>query len=175
MTIKPDTVGPGGLGQYARRASLESSVWYMGALFSILAAAEDTDGRFGLMETISPKGLEPPRHVHHREDEGFYVIEGEITFYVGEETQEAGPGTFVFVPRGVPHSFTLGSDVIRMLVTVTPGGLEEHFRDPRFSEPARALTLPPPPAGPPDLAAFAEDLARYGVQILGPPGPPKQG
>ena len=175
MTIGSEKVGPEGLGQYARRAGLESSVWYMGGLFTILAASEDANGRFGLMEIVGRKGAEPPRHVHHRDDEGFYVLEGEITYYVGEETYEAGPGTFVFLPRGVPHSFTFETDVIRKLAISAPGGLEEHFRDPRFSEPAQELTLPPPPAGPPDMAAFAEDLAGYGIEIVGPPGPPERG
>ncbi len=175
MTIGSEKVGPEGLGQYARRASLESSVWYMGGLFGILAGSEETNGQFGLMEILGRKGLEPPRHVHHRDDEGFYVLEGEITYYVGEETYKAGPGTFVFLPRGVPHSFTFETDVIRKLAIIAPGGLVAHFRDPRFSEPAQALTLPPPPAGPPDMAAFAEDLAGYGIEIVGPPGPPEQG
>ena len=175
MTIGSEKVGPEGLGQYARRASLESSVWYMGGLFTILAGSEETNGQFGLMEIMGRKGVEPPRHVHHRDDEGFYMLEGEITYYVGEETYKADPGTFVFLPRGAPHSFPFETDVIRKPALVTPGGMEEHFRDPRFSEPAQALTLPPPPAGPPDMAAFAEDLAGYGIEIVGPPGPPVQG
>ncbi len=175
MTIESDRVGPEGLGQYARRVGLESAVWYMGNLFGILARSEETDGRFGLMETVSRKGFEPPRHVHHREDEGFYVLEGNITFYVGDEIHEATPGTFVLMPRGIPHSFTFESDVIRMLVIVAPGGLEEHFRDPRFSEPAQALTLPPPPAAPPDMPALVDEMVRHGVEIVGPPGPPERG
>ena len=111
------------------------------------------------------------RHVHHREDESFYVLEGNITYYVGEETYEAGTGTFVFLPRGVPHSFTFETETIRMLTVFAPAGIEAHFRDPRFGEPAREPTLP---AGAPDIAAFAEDLALYGVEIVGPPGPPER-
>ena len=174
MTIESSKVGPEGLGQYTRRASLESSFWYMGNLFSILAGSEDTDGRFALIEILARKGTEPPRHVHQREDEAFYVLEGAVTFYVGEETYEAGPGSFVFLPRGIPHSFVFETDVVRKLNTITPGGIEEHFRDPRFCEPVQALTLPPPPAGPPDMAALVEDSASYGVEIVGPPGPPEQ-
>jgi quercetin dioxygenase-like cupin family protein len=175
MTIESEKVGPEGLGQYARRVGPESAVWYMGNLFGILARSEETDGRFGLMETVSRKGFEPPRHVHRREDEAIYVLEGNITFYVGDETYGAGPGTFVFLPRGVPHSFTFETDAIRMLAIVAQGGLEEHFRDPRFSEPAQALTLPPPPADPPDMPALVAEMARHGVEIVGPPGPPERG
>ncbi|MGI8858547.1 MAG: cupin domain-containing protein, partial [Rubrobacteraceae bacterium] len=90
MTTEPGKGAPEGVAQYARRMSLESSSWYMGCLFGVLAGSEDTGGRFGLMEMVAPKGLEPSRHVHHRDDEGFYVLEGNITFYVGEETYEAG-------------------------------------------------------------------------------------
>ncbi len=175
MTTKPGKASLEGPAHYARRVRPQASVWYMGALFGILAGSEDTNGRFGLMEIVGRKGLEPPRHVHRREDEGFYVLEGDATFYVGEGTHEAGPGTFVFLPRGVPHSFTFETDVVRMLAIVAPGGLEAHFRDGRFSEPAQALALPPPPAGPPDMDAFVADLAGYGVGIVGPPGPPEQG
>ncbi len=178
MTTEPERGAPEGVAQYARRMSPETSVRYMDCLFSILAGSEDTGGRFGVMEMVAPKGLEPSRHVHHRDDEGFYVLEGNITFYVGEETYEAGPGTFVFLPHGVPHSYTFETDVIRALAIVAPGGIEEHFRDPRFSEPAQALTLPPPSTGPPAgaiLEDMAEDLASYGTEVVGPSGPPEQG
>ncbi len=178
MTTEPEGNAPAGVAQYARRASQESSVWYMGCLFSVLAGSEDTGGRFGLMEIGAPKGREPSRHVHHRDDEGFYVLEGNITFYVGDETYEAGPGTFVFLPHGVPHSYTFETEQVRMLALVAPGGIEGHFRDPRFSEPARASTLPPPPAGPPNAAVLedlAKDLAGYGTEVVGPPGRPSKG
>ena len=174
MTIDYNKVEPFGLGQYARRASLESSVWLLGGLWGFLADSEDTNGQFSVIEIMAPKGLEPARHVHHREDESFYVLEGKITYYVGEETYESGPGTFVFLPRGVPHSFTFETDVVRMLTISAPAGIEELFRDPSFSEPAQALTLPPPPTGPPDMVALVEEAASYGVEIVGPPGPPEQ-
>ena len=131
---------------YARRADQESSVWYMGCLFSVLAGSDDTQGRFGLMELVAPKGREPSRHLHRRYDEGFYVLEGGVTFYVGDEVYEAGPGTFVFLPHGVPHSYTFRTEMVRMLAIVSPGGIEQHFRDPRFAKAAEAPTLPPLPS-----------------------------
>ena len=175
MTTKTGKARVGGLGQYARRAEVGSSVWYLGNLFTILASSEDTGGRFALIEILAPKGTEPPRHVHHRQDEAFYMLEGEITFYIGEETYRATPGTYVFAPRGIPHSWVVETDVVRKLVTLTPGGAEEHFRDPRFSEPARTPTLPPPPEGPSVVEALVADMERYGVEVVGPPGPPVQG
>ena len=169
MTIKPE-----GAAQYARRANQESSVWYLGCLFTVLADSEETGGQFGLIESLSPKGTEPPRHIHSREDETFYVLEGEITFYIGDQTYKAAPGTFVSAPRGVPHSYTFETDVIRMLVLVAPGGFEEFFRPAQFSKPAQALEIPPP-EGPPDVQAIVAALEHHGVEVVGPPGPPVPG
>jgi quercetin dioxygenase-like cupin family protein len=170
MTIKPE-----GIAQFARRAGREVSVWYLDCLFTILAASEETGGQFGLIESLSPKGTEPPRHVHSSEDETFYLLEGEITFYIGEETYKATPGMFVFAPRGIPHSYTFETDVIRMLVLITPGGFEEFFRPAHLSEPAQAPELPPPSEGPPDVGALVAALEQRGVEVVGPPGPPVQG
>src|SRR5215210_514973 len=124
MTTGPREEAPAEQAPYARRMSRESSVSYMDCLFSVLAASEQTEGRFGLMEMVAPKGREPSRHLHYTVDEGFYVLEGELTFYVGEKTLAAGPGTFVFLPHGVPHSYTFHTDSVRMLSIVAPGGLE---------------------------------------------------
>jgi quercetin dioxygenase-like cupin family protein len=177
MTTGPREESPAEHAPYARRMSRESSVSYMDCLFSVLAGSEQTDGRFGLMEMVAPKGREPSRHLHYTDDEGFYVLEGELTFYVGEKTYAAGPGTFVYLPHGVPHSYTFQTNSVRMLSIVAPGGLEAHFRDPRFSEPAEGTTLPTP-SGAPDpelLEAMAADLASYGTEVVGPPGPPQEG
>jgi quercetin dioxygenase-like cupin family protein len=177
MTTEPRQEPPAEEGPYARRMNRESSVSYMDCLFSVLVDSEQTDGRFGLMEMVAPKGREPSRHLHYTDDEGFYVLEGELTFYVGEKTYEASPGTFVFLPHGVAHSYTFETDSVRMLSIVAPGGLEKHFRDPRFSEPAKGTTLPTPDGAPdPELLeAMAADLASYGTEVVGPPGPPREG
>src|SRR5438270_8161368 len=98
------------------RQSLDRSVWYSGWLLTFLATGEETQGQFALMEQCARKGNVPPRHIHHREDETFYVIEGEMTFSVGDQTIQATPGTMVFAPRDIPHSFTIDSEQVRMLV-----------------------------------------------------------
>ena len=175
MTTEREKAVPEGVTPYARRAEMGTSVWYMGNLFTILAGSEENGGRFALIEMLAPKGTEPPRHVHQREDEAFYMLEGEITFYIGDETYVATPGKFVFAPRGIPHSWVVETDVVHKLVTLTPGGAEEHFRDPRFSGPALTPTLPPPPEVPPDMAALVADMERYDVEVVGPPGPPVPG
>ena len=97
------------------------------------------------------------------------MLEGEITFYVGEETYEAAPCTFESAPCGVPHSYTFGTDVIRMLVLVAPGGFETFFRPPQSSEPAQALEVPPPAEGPPDVPAIVVAREHHGVKVVGPP------
>jgi len=132
-----------GLAAFSRgRQSLERSVWYSGWLLTFLAIGEETNGQFALMEQVGCKGNVPPRHIHHREDETFYVVEGEMTFSIGEETIQATAGTMVFAPRDVAHSFTIDSEQVRMLVMVAPAGAERFFRE--CSVPAPSMTLPQP-------------------------------
>jgi len=124
------------------RHSLEHSVWYTGWLLTFLTTGEDTNGQFALQEQVGRKGNVPPPHIHHREDETFYVLEGEMTFSIGGQTIKATPGTMVFAPRDVVHSFTIDSEQVRILVMNTPAGLEEFFKE--CSVPAPSITLPPP-------------------------------
>jgi quercetin dioxygenase-like cupin family protein len=123
------------------RQSLEQSVWYSGWLLTFLATGQDTQGQFALMEQVTRKGNVPPPHIHHREDETFYVLEGEMTFSVGDRTIKATPGTMVFLPRDVVHSFVIESEQVRILVMVTPAGAEGFFKE--CSVPAPSMTLPP--------------------------------
>lgn len=124
------------------RQSLGRSVWYSGWLLTFLATGEETRGQFALMEQIARKGSVPPRHIHHREDETFYVVEGEMTFFVGDQTIKATPGTMVFAPRDIAHSFTIDSEQVRLLVMVAPAGAEGFFKE--CSVPAPSMTMPPP-------------------------------
>ena len=87
------------------RQSLEHSVWYNGWLMTFLATGEETQGQFALIEAVGRRGDVPPPHIHHREEETFYVLEGEMTFSVGGQTIKATPGTMVCLPRDVAHSF----------------------------------------------------------------------
>ena len=155
-----------------RRMDRESSVVYMDCLFSVLAGSDETGGRFGLMEMIAPKGREPSRHLHRNDDEGFYVIEGEVTFYVGGgDLRGPAPARSSSCRMAWPTPYTFETEAVRMLSIVAPGGLEAHFRDARFAEPARDLTLPTPSGGP-DAAVveeMGEDLAGYGTEVVGLP------
>src|SRR5262249_48961594 len=149
------------------RQSLERSVWYSGWLLTFLATGEETKGQFALMEQIARKGNVPPRHIHHREDETFYVIEGEMTFSIGDRTIKATPGTVVFAPRDIPHSFTIDSEQVRILVQLTPAGGEGFFK--ACSVPAASMTLPPPAEIPYTEKHKMMALApEYGMEFVSP-------
>jgi len=149
------------------RRSLDRSVWYSGWLLTFLATAEETRGQFALIEAIARKGNVPPRHIHRREEETFYVLEGEMTVSVGDRTFKATPGTLVCLPRDVAHSFAIESEQLRTLILLSPAGLEGFFKE--FSVPAPTMTLPPadePAYG--EVQRMLEAAPRYGLEFLLP-------
>ena len=149
------------------RQSLEHSVWYSGWLLTFLATGQDTQGQFALQEQVGRKGNVPPPHIHHREDETFYVIEGEMTFSIGERTIKATPGTMVFAPRDIVHSFTIDSEQVRVLVMNAPAGLEEFFKE--CSVPAPSMTLPPPAEVPySEIQKMMALAPKYGFEFVLP-------
>jgi quercetin dioxygenase-like cupin family protein len=155
------------LSAYARgRRSLDQSVWYSGWLLTFLATSEDTQGQFALIEMLGRKGNVPPPHIHHREDEIFYVVEGEITASVGNgKPIKATPGTLVFMPRDVVHSFTVDSDQVRMLALATPAGMEGYFKE--CSVPAPSMTLPPAAETPySEIQKLTEVAAKFGIEFV---------
>src|SRR5688500_1556243 len=100
----------------------------VGDVYRFLAVGEDADGKYALWEAVVPPGGGPPPHVHSREEEGFYVLEGEITFHIGDQRVVAGAGTFANMPVGTPHSFKNESDrPAKLLISVAPAGLEQMF------------------------------------------------
>jgi quercetin dioxygenase-like cupin family protein len=144
--------------------------WWFGLLATFKAIGEQTSGQYALVEILAPDGYESVLHVHHSEDEGFYILEGEMTFYVGEQTIKAHPGSFLFGPKDVPHAFRVDSGPARLLFVFTPAGFEGLIRE--MGEPAMSLSIPPQPEEPPDEAEMerlAAIAARYGGEILGPP------
>src|SRR2546425_13323219 len=99
--------------------------WWFGQLATIKATAADTGGAYTLVEIEVGPGYQAPLHVHHREDEGFWMLEGHATFTVGDETIEGPVGSYLFGPRDVPHKWSAGPDGARLLYLFAPGGLDE--------------------------------------------------
>jgi mannose-6-phosphate isomerase-like protein (cupin superfamily) len=151
-----------------RTASLDLSKWYMGILLTNLVEKKDTAGAFSLLEATLTPGNEPPPHVHTREDELFYVLEGEFDMYVGEEALKVSTGECIILPKFKPHAFVIRSPRLRVLILYTPGGVEEAFR--RMSSSAQNLE-PPTEAvtySMSDVEQTARRFGEFGVQILAP-------
>jgi quercetin dioxygenase-like cupin family protein len=152
------------LDPFTRRSGGEHTRSYLGLPFTFLADAADTGGALSVMEVTARPGAEPPPHTHTAEDETFYILDGAWTFRCGTTTTDAGPGTLMFLPRGLIHGFTAHTDACRALVIMSPGGLEATFHE--LSDATTAGGPPPRPRPIPHvLAAFA---AR-GVQFSPPP------
>src|SRR2546427_4027072 len=126
------------------------ALWFLGVLATIKASRETTEGQVAVIEHLAPEGAGSPLHVHHREDEWFYIIEGNLIFWVGGRTIEASAGSFVYGPRDIPHTFTVTSTEARFLLVAEPSGFENFMRT--LAEPAQTRSLPPATGQPPDPA-----------------------
>jgi mannose-6-phosphate isomerase-like protein (cupin superfamily) len=131
-----------------------------GSSLSLKATAESTDGGFFLSETtVEPGFAGPPLHIHHKLTDMFYVLEGVLTFRIGDETVQGPPGTFVCAPPGTPHTFSSpSSGPARFLSFNVPGGFEVYMR-----ELAAAWTEN---GGPPDPAAIGEIASRHDFEVV---------
>ncbi len=138
--------------------------WWGEGLAVIKVTGADTRGQMAIIEVTEPPGAEAPLHVHHNEDEAFWVLDGEVTFEVGGETIAASAGDYAFGPRGVPHRYRVGTSGCRMLFILTPAGFEDLVR--LISVPAAERALPPTPQEPAGLESLGELIAGYGCEIL---------
>ena len=139
----------------------------VGDVYRFLATGEDTGGRYALCEALVPPGGGPPPHVHSREEEGFYVLDGEITFTVNGERVVAGAGMFANVPVGTPHSFrNEGDRPARMLISVAPAGLEQMFFEVGVPLADGATTALPPT--PDEIERLLAAAPRYGITLQVP-------
>lgn len=140
--------------------------WGFGSQWTIKASAEQTSGRYSLIEELAPGGEGTPLHVHREDDETFYVLEGELTFYLGNDQPiSASAGSFVHIQGGVAHAFKVDSETARYLIITTPQ--HERFYRAAFGDPARSRTLPP--EGPPEMERIEAACHEYKVEMLGPP------
>jgi quercetin dioxygenase-like cupin family protein len=143
------------------------ALWSLDGLRQVKAPAPATGGQISVTELVLPEASSPPLHVHHREDEAFYVLEGQLTCRAGDQVLTATAGSFVWLPRDLPHTFRVDSPTARILSLCVPGGFEEFFA--AIGRPAAQLTLPPAPEEPPDMEALVGHARPYAVEFLGPP------
>ncbi|GET43668.1 quercetin 2,3-dioxygenase [Microseira wollei] len=145
-----------------------SSSWVLGDLYRFKALSEDTGQTYGLVEIIMQPNSAVPPHIHTRENESFYIQEGEIEFQLGEQTIVATPGTFVHSAKGQPHSFrNIGAKPAKFLCWLTPGGLEKFFIEVGTTVSAENLT--PPAVTSADIEKLIATAPKYGLEILPPP------
>ena len=137
--------------------------WSTGILWLVLADAQATGGRYTVLEQLCPKGPLAPMHVHHTQDEAFYILEGRALFHLADEDHEAGPGGLVSIPRGTPHGFEALTDGLRVLNWYTPAGFERLIVE--TGTPATAPTLPPSGLPEPDPKTIQRIMVEVGMSI----------
>ncbi len=143
-----------------------ANVWWKSGRVTVKAGGAETGHAFSQIETDDPRGSGPPLHLHHNEDETFYVLEGEVTILVGEERIDLKAGDYLFAPRGIAHTYIVRSERARMLVTASPGGVEQVFVS--LGVPVTG-SEPPTDAVMPPMDELVRLFAGYGCEILGPP------
>ena len=142
-----------------------TAVWFLDTRMTVKAGGAQTGGAFTLLEWSAPVGFGPPRHVHHVEDEGFYVLDGELVVECGDRRWTAGPGAFVFLPHGIPHVFVVSRGPVRGLQVTSPAGFESFIAE--LGRPPTGPGLPEPSA--PDVPRLLEAQARHRGEVVGPP------
>src|ERR1700751_4078173 len=136
--------------------------WFLGNLVTVTESGAQTRGRLTVVEVLNPPGFAPPLHRHLEEDEMFYLLSGTARFQCGGQDLTAGPGDFVLLPVGLPHTFVVGPDEpLHVVQITTPSGFEEFMAE--VSEPARQRCLPGPAQV--DPAALGHAAARHHVEI----------
>ena len=153
---------------YVLGAGEGEAIWYVNNRATIKATAAQTGGAFGLVEMLVAPDHPIPLHIHHAEDEALWVLEGQLTVHSGGTTYAAGPGSLIFGPKGVPHTFRVeGGTPARLLVLMVPGGGEGFFVE--SGRPAAGAGLPVPQ--PPDLTRLKAMMEKYHQEVVGPPLP----
>jgi mannose-6-phosphate isomerase-like protein (cupin superfamily) len=137
--------------------------WVVGDTYTFKATGRDTGGALALIEAQVPVDAGPPPHVHGKEDEFFYILDGELEILNGDRMIVAGPGSFVFIPRGTEHAFrNRGSGPARMLFGFTPAGFEEFFTEVGVRAVAGQAA---PPLGPEEMARMLDLAPRFGLEL----------
>jgi quercetin dioxygenase-like cupin family protein len=156
----------------ARNADEGPATWALGSLFEQLATGTDTAGAFGLTRVTQPAGGATPVHIHTREAEAFYLLEGTMRYRAGDQDYDLGPGSFIYLPAGIPHAFRVTGDApVCFLGIVAPGGLMDLYDE--VGQPAAERRLPGDDGAPlmADVQRWLEKAPSYGIQVVGPPLP----
>jgi quercetin dioxygenase-like cupin family protein len=144
------------------------AAWVVGDLYTIKASGADTGGAFTLIEVLVPPQSGPPPHVHSREDEAFYVLEGEFEVHIDDQRLTAGPGAWITLAKGSLHHFkNISAAPAKMLILATPAGLDQFFL-----EAGRKATDPSLESGavrPDDTKKLLAVAPKYGIEIKPPP------
>jgi quercetin dioxygenase-like cupin family protein len=143
-----------------------ADVWWKSGRITVKAAGAETGNAFSQVVSDDPRGSGPPLHLHHNEDETFYVLEGEVTVQVGDERIDLVAGDYLFAPREVAHAYVVRSERARMLGTLCPAGLEQLIVS--LGVPVTGAE-PPTDAVMPPMDEMVRLFASYGCEILGPP------
>jgi len=150
---------------YALADGDAEAIWFTGTLAMIRGDGDRTGDDIGLVEFIHPPGFATPLHVHHNEDEAFYVLDGAMRGVCGDEEWHATTGAFIWLPRDVPHGYVVDGDMtLRTLAISLPAGFVRFVRE--AGEPARERVLPSPAAL--DFEKLNAAAAKNGLEILGP-------
>ena len=146
-----------------------SSYWVLGDLYTLKATGEQTGQAYALVEILVQPNNGTPPHIHSREDEAFYIQEGEVEFQLETQTTVATAGTFLHSPKGQLHRYTnIGSKPAKMLCWVIPAGLEKFFA--QVGVPVSNNTIQPPKVTPADIEKVMATASKYGLEIIPPPG-----
>ena len=154
------------LSPYVLRSDEGEAIWFSGNLVTVKATGAHTRGRLTVAEFVNPAGCAPPLHRHLVEDEMFHVLSGTAEFRCNGQALTAGPGDFVFLPVGLPHTFLVGSEEpLHVLQITTPSGFEDFAA--AAGEPASERRIPDPT--PIDPVAMGHAAQQHSIEILGPP------
>ncbi len=151
---------------YTVSADEAKACWFTGCLATVKGIGARTGEALAAVEFTHPPGYATPRHVHHKADEAFYVIEGSLRGFCGDRTWRATKGGFVWLPRGIPHGYAVdGDETLRTLAITVPAGFDAFVVE--ASDPAETRTLPAP--GELDIPKLITAGNRHNIEILGPP------